>query len=278
MLFANKDTTEVSAEQCLGLDDDGVAPVKDLHKLQSLSLFSTGVTSKCLVYLRDLPLTNLVLANTAITDKGMENVANIKSLQFLSLDGTVVTGESLKILNKLPNLQGLHLNGTKVRDGDLALLEPLRSLKDLDVANCSISDAAAPELARLPIETLDLKSSRLTNKGLEILSTSKTLRYLSLCNDRAFTSKGLAAVAKLPLIVLSVQNTQPAKSGMLSLLGSMHTLRLLYVGASQNLDAGAIEALKQQLPRCHILVSSSQHSITDLKKKLIHPDSGLQQI
>src|SRR5260370_4123467 len=73
-------------------------------------VFSSGVIEK-------LPAPSasfaLILSNTTVTDAGLKELAELKSLQALELGGTEVTDAALKELSGLKSLQSLVLGFTK---------------------------------------------------------------------------------------------------------------------------------------------------------------------
>lgn len=98
----------------------------------------------------------LKLANTKITDKGLEAVGKMKNLVRLNLENTAVTDEGLKHFKGLGILQVLNLVGTKVTAKGLAELQTLKKLKKLYLYKTGVQDADRDMLkGRLPGVTLD---------------------------------------------------------------------------------------------------------------------------
>jgi Leucine-rich repeat (LRR) protein len=83
------------------IDDEGLAVIAGLPRLELLSLARTKVTDAGLAHLAGLKsLTNLDLSGTKVTDAGLVHLAGLKQLKSLDLSGTKVTpagvGISLK--------------------------------------------------------------------------------------------------------------------------------------------------------------------------------------
>ncbi len=58
------------------------------------------------------------------------------------------------------------------------------SLKKLYLSSSPVDDSWTPILASLPVETLSIRNTRVTDKGLENLTRSKTLKFLFLNNEQ----------------------------------------------------------------------------------------------
>ena len=89
----------------------------------------------------------LDLTGTAITDKGMAQVAGMPHLTRLHLARTAVTDAGLQQLAPLADLAYLNLHGTPLTDAALERLKPLRKLRQLFLWQTGISSSAAQSFA-----------------------------------------------------------------------------------------------------------------------------------
>jgi YHS domain-containing protein len=89
----------------------------------------------------------LDLTGTAITDKGMAQVAGMPHLTRLHLARTAVTDAGLQQLAPLEDLAYLNLHGTPLTDAALERLKPLRKLRQLFLWQTGISSSAAQSFA-----------------------------------------------------------------------------------------------------------------------------------
>src|SRR6476646_10721135 len=89
--------------------DEDLAQLKNLPKISQLNLANTAVTDAGLTN-----LTHLHLEKTAITDAGLTNLKNLNNLVYLNLYSTNVTDAGLANLSGLTNLKRLYLWQTKV--------------------------------------------------------------------------------------------------------------------------------------------------------------------
>ena len=149
-----------------------------------------------LEHVPDLPgLHELYLANTGITDKGLERIAQCKPLRILGLSGTKISaaaidmlaplyleqlyvahteigGEGLRRIGNLTRLTHLSLQGVKFADDDLASLKRLERLRWLDLSQTAIGDSAANHLSGLSgLSELLVQGTALSDAGQEELQT-----------------------------------------------------------------------------------------------------------
>ncbi|MBN2589467.1 MAG: M48 family metalloprotease [Sedimentisphaerales bacterium] len=121
----------------LFIGDTRLAALEGLTSLETLKLNSIQVTDNDLAYLTSL--TNLktleirkfpYLAKLEISDKGIQHLGKIKSLNSLILDGQAITDDGLTYLEGLNSLNYLALIDTKVtEEGILKLKEKIPALE-----------------------------------------------------------------------------------------------------------------------------------------------------
>ena len=144
-----------------------------------------------------------------MTDKGLKELAGLKSLTSLDLYGTQVTDAGLKELAGLSSLQTLNLGGTKVTDAGLKELAGLKNLATLYLPN-GLTDAGLRSLREfgllhtLPeslgkqgtpnsaeeVISLNLSGTSVTDAGLKEMAGPKNLSSLSLVKMQV-TDSGL---------------------------------------------------------------------------------------
>ncbi|MGA2032394.1 MAG: hypothetical protein ABSG68_09075 [Thermoguttaceae bacterium] len=154
--------------------DAVLAAITRMRELQTIDLSFSRVTDDGLRHLVGLPcLRNLALPSSKrITDAGLANLATIRKLESLSLDGTAVTSGGLSNLAGLKSLHWLNLSGTDISDDGLRHLQGLK------------------------LELLRVCQTRITNRGIQMLKDMTTLREL----DVAGTDTTAAALAYLKRI------------------------------------------------------------------------------
>lgn len=114
-----------------------------------------------------------MLTTDTVPDLQNAGVATIK------MRNTTVTDEDFKLLSKLPSLETLDITGSSgFSQSSLSLLAQLPNLKTLVLAGTDVSDKLSLTLADMKLERLDLAYTRFTEKGIEKLIDSKTLKHI----------------------------------------------------------------------------------------------------
>lgn len=111
--------------------DEQLAPLKELTRLSNLNLRGTEITDAGLANISNQKtLVRLHLEKTKITDKGLEQLKGLEKLEYLNLYGTEITDAGLAHLEGLKKLKNLYLWQTKVTsEGVKKLQDALPELK-----------------------------------------------------------------------------------------------------------------------------------------------------
>ena len=88
--------------------------------LKRLYLGNTKISDKALENIVHLPLDTLDLEDTSITDKGLQTISKIKTLEHLILSTTEVTASGFKYLKPLNYLRDVYLNELVIKTDDLS--------------------------------------------------------------------------------------------------------------------------------------------------------------
>lgn len=127
--------------------------LKYLRRLKSLRSLNIGgslvLTNEGLKELAELKsLQGLYLFYAPVTDEGLKELAGLKNLQALDLSHTRMTGSGLKDLAGLKSLQALNLGGTQVTDSGLKQLAGLKSLQWLNLQRTKVTAAGVAGLQK----------------------------------------------------------------------------------------------------------------------------------
>ena len=115
-------------------------------------------------------LRSLDLTERKITDAGLKEIRELKSLTTLSLSHNRITDAGLKELRGLSKLTKLELTGNAITDAGLAELRELKDLASLDLARTQITDAGLRQLRGLSrLSMFDLSWNKVTDAGLSAL-------------------------------------------------------------------------------------------------------------
>lgn len=115
-------------------------------------------------------LITLRILHSKMTDKGVEKLAGLRTLQMLGIGGPGITEAGLETLGQMPKLAMLLVEDSNVRD-----LRPLLALKRLGTLSLKgnpIEDEAIVCLEGLTnLRTLGLGGTRVTDAGLWAFAT-----------------------------------------------------------------------------------------------------------
>ena len=196
-----------------------LAKLSDPGAAFGLDFFNAPLTDTGLKELANLKsLRALKLAATQVTDAGMKELAGLKNLQTLDLFSTDVTDVGLKELAALSELQSLSLWGTKATDAGMKELIGLKKLRQLNLTGVGLTDVGLKALIGLKgLKALFLDGTQVTDAGLKELAGLKNLTTLSL-SFTAVTDAGLKDLAGLSgLQWLDLSNAKVTAAGIATL-------------------------------------------------------------
>lgn len=224
--------------------DAGLAAIARNSSVRAyLELSGSAVTDAGLQCLANLPsLATLVLKNTSITDAGLAPLAGISNLRRLLLAKTQVTGTGLARLHGLTHLNEIDLSDCPVTSEGLAALGGFRSLKELNLAGTPITDVSCAFIPRpAGPRRLDLSRTKLADGCVPHLMPTT---FPEIClDDTALTDVGLLAIAENEgeLGKLSVRRTKITAQGILAFRDRLdargHTCQLEHDIPDKELEA-----------------------------------------
>lgn len=149
----------------------------------ALDLSASWTTDADLDRLAAIPaLVRLSLAQTRVTDSGLERLKDCKSLRELDLYfAEFFTDDGVAALHGLSKLERLNLRGTKVTSRSFEHLSRLTALRSLDISYSQIDDSGIELLAELPnLESLAMGGTRTGVVALSSLKLLPALRHLNV--------------------------------------------------------------------------------------------------
>ncbi|HEY1600649.1 MAG TPA: M56 family metallopeptidase [Pirellulales bacterium] len=185
--------------QGVATSDTGLSDFAPAAKLRVLSLQMARVTDATLQSIsRFTKLSKLWLGGEGdYTAVGLKQLAALTQLKQLEMSGGPVTDDMLSHLANLATLESLTLTHGKFTGSGLTSLAPLIELKKLNLADSLVDDPgsrALPSLAGL--ESLDLDSTKITDRALDSIGKLENVSLLSL-SYTAITGEGLTKLAGL---------------------------------------------------------------------------------
>ncbi len=177
---------------------EGVKHIAKIKTLQVLELHNArNIDAAALEPLKELPV--LALLHVSIMDRPEEFFKKLGELKHVVvlMHGSEVahTGSSISV-NKVSLLQnpGIGFIGVKIRKPIIAAMKNLKNLKMLEFWDADLTDEALAEIAKtLPLEGIAIISEPVTDEGVQVLATMKTLKDIRLENCKISS----IAVAKL---------------------------------------------------------------------------------
>ena len=248
--------TYLSLRGCNRLTGDALLPLQNLTHLEVLDL--TG----CKLLRCDslAPIQLLSRLHSCIIDKceglrdeALHHLSSLSNLQRLSLGGcTGMRGVSgLAALNLLPKLEYLNMSGIpELSDDQLSYLSEMPALQELNLDRCPLINCSG--LVHLQfistLATLSLmECSALHDISLEYISGSLTsLKRLTLDYCRNITDGGVASLAKVPLLQLSLRGCDAIRGIGFSTYSSS-PLQVLNLEECTSINAAGLRAIAGQL-------------------------------
>jgi serine/threonine protein kinase len=234
----------------------GLHALQQLPDLREVSVddASGELADAVLFNIRGLPVETLNVANSGISDEGLENVSTLTNLSKLHAEhATKLTDAGLKAFEKLRRLHEVDLAACKNITGDgVVYLAQDPVLDTLNLKETSFTDRNAPKLAKLKaLQKLYLSQTELTDRGLSSICCLQQLRVLNL-NDDNITDAELANISHMRnLEALSMMHTHVTDAG-LRYLTALKNLQFLNISNNPQISAHAVEELRKSLPACDI--------------------------
>ena len=238
-------------------------------------------------------LVALDLTATWVTDSDLEAVAQVSTLERLSLAQTRITDAGLERLRPLTNVRELDLYFAEFfTDDGLAALAGWRKLERLNLRGTRVTSRAFEHLAKLTaLRSLDISYSQIDDSGVDLLAELPALERLAMGGTRI----GLVALAALKLLPalrhLDVSGMQRVDSGhwgltlspaVLAELGALDSLVWLNLSGAVLNDIGADrpglkEEQRQSLEGLEKLARLKQLTYLDLSRTPVS-SAGLRHL
>ncbi len=183
---------ELELVQC-AITDEGLKSVAKIKTLEKLNISETAVSDAGVPDLLKLPkLDDLSIAATKITDEGVAILVDHPTLTRLDITSNGVTDRCLKDISRM-HLSNLIANSTNITGPGIGKFLKSTTLRKVGFAGCHVEDE---DIARFPaampgVLSIDLSTTRLTNKGLDSLADWKALVSVKLRHLDHATAEGL---------------------------------------------------------------------------------------
>jgi hypothetical protein len=184
---------EIDLRDCEVVDREllkHVAAIEELRVLDLSGAASIGDAEvKLLVH---LPLEQLWLQATSITDDAAPILSRMKALNFLQLNSTNVTDEFLERLKPLPRLNNFGLRGTSVTSRGMKFLKRHPALSKLDLYHTVVDDEGVEHLTHCQaLSDLGLSMTKVTSAVFQHLAKLPNLTDADLSANREVTTEAV---------------------------------------------------------------------------------------
>ncbi|UUO06409.1 hypothetical protein M4951_24065 [Blastopirellula sp. J2-11] len=174
------------------VDNELLQQVSLLHELVALDLSNADIDDQGIEQIAHLPLRELWLQSTHITNDSAQTLSKMKTLTFLQLNATDLSDDFLEQLEPLPELDDLGLRGTKVTGPGLQALSRHPKLKDLDLYHTDVDNAGVQLLIRCSaLVNLGLSMTKITDDVFQHLAQLPNLTNADLSGNRAVSSEAV---------------------------------------------------------------------------------------
>ncbi len=228
----------------VGLQARDLAPLGRLGRLRGLGIEPAPADEACLDHLGPLGrLTQLDLGKTVVTDAGMRRLAaRAPRLRSLAVDGSALTDRGVEAVAGLRDLGFLSLAGVPARpgqltDASLVALGRLGGLRELLLTGGRFTDFGLDALGGLPLDRLTLDSIEASRAGIARLAAGRRFAYLGLHGPGVTDAVLPDLVGHLaPSATLDLSRSRVGDAGM----GWLAPLKLrgLFLDATRLTDAG----------------------------------------
>jgi Leucine-rich repeat (LRR) protein len=264
--------------------DECMPHIAHLTGLRSLSLGQTAVTDRGIRYIRNLKSLECLYLPPRVTDRGMAYVAELTALKRLYIGyvvGGQVTDAGVRHLSKLTSLEELGLTGQRMSDAGLVHLRGLPRLEYLFLRGTNFTDRGCIHLKDIPslrILSFHEGVARITDAGLIHISEIPKLESLCLHGMHNVTDDGLAHLTKMrSLKKLEISSSQVTDRG-LSYLKQIKTLERIDLPQRNQRITDIGLAHLAELPNLRHLEVSRSHYVDPKRNKEYYTDKGLEAL
>jgi internalin A len=174
--------TETAAVQRIEARGGFVVRDRD-GSISEASLARTWATDEDLKYVAQIKtLKKLDLSFTLVTDKGIQELEQLRQLEDLSLEtAEALTDASMNYVKNIPALRRLNVRGVDITDVGMPAIAQMTGLRSLNLSHTMLEDVGLENLPALTeLEELHLGGNMITGINLNFLKLLPKLRKLSL--------------------------------------------------------------------------------------------------
>jgi len=268
--------------------------VAHLTGLKTLNLWGANITSRGLEYITEIKSLERLYLPARVNNSGMVYVGKLKSLKVLYFGGNnFVTNDGLAQLSNLKSLEELALRSVRMTDQGLKYLSGLPHLRYLILGGNFTNDAFlylkdVPSLRTLSIGIMEIggrdpKSrpcliTRFNDEGMKNVSGLRQLENFGAAWMEGITDKGVAHLKNMPsLKKLGIGHAHLTDRAMLD-LKQIRTLEWLHLPNDGLTDAGLKHIAELQNLRYLWVSGSSISPLTDESLRYVGKLKNLERL
>lgn len=239
-------------------DDDTLKFFQNRKNVKVLVLADTVVTGKGFKYLVHLPIRELSLENTLITDDTVSTLSKIKSLKSVSFSDTSLTGVNL---DKFENLVHIDMRKSKLNDSGAESISRIKRLHHLRISGEHLSRAGMESLAKTRrLKQLEVEGNFLSSSDLEPIKDMPYLENLTF-RDRTLSKEDILLAQSKNIENFNCWNTKLKSIDLFRYFGQLENLKTLELGMP-DISANEFQAIKASLSDCVVTNNSTyvQHN------------------
>ncbi len=165
------------------LTDAHLDALAQLKTLKLLRLFENpGFYDESVRHIQPMSnLTELMIRNPHVTDRGIKFLSGMNNLEILSLDRcSKVTDKSLDVIENLTGLRRLSLTATNLSKQGILRVAKMKRLHTVSFAKLPFDSECLNAILALPLRNLSLRGATINSKDLNRLAEIKTLKLLDI--------------------------------------------------------------------------------------------------
>ena len=167
------------------ITDEGIAHLADLTKLEVLDIHHTRLTEAALEHFRGHTHLVRLIHSIPVSDAGLAVLASMPRLRVESLTCKGISDKGLQQAARLRSLEWLRVDSRHVTDAGLSALNQLNHLTRVELRNCAATDDGIRHLVMAPaLNTLRIEHLPISGECLKVLAVRPQLVELELCQTK----------------------------------------------------------------------------------------------
>ncbi|MEJ7594109.1 MAG: hypothetical protein WKF77_21430 [Planctomycetaceae bacterium] len=232
--------TTLAGLESLDLSNTAISPaagasLSRFTNLHVLNLASTPADDSTVAAISSLPIRDLMLSRTRISNASLAIIRQFRSLESLQVPFCAVTGDAFKGYGG-SGLKVLNVGETSFGIEGFSNIKGMKSLENLNVYQAGLLEHTRANVFRTfpNLKILNAGSNAITNAGMDVFFKGhKSLEELHLHGNKGISDQGLASlIAVKTLRVLDVHDTGCTANGATALKAKLPDCKIIITGGT----------------------------------------------